>query len=312
MSLELANSPEIRRLVGRLRFRHLQLLVELKRGGSLRAAAAVLNLTQPALSKALGEVESAFGFPLFTRSARGLSPTSRGEIAIRGAVLLLEELAHLGAEASAQPAVTVLRVGAPPFVAQGYLPEVLGRLVGHTSRVRVQLQEERVPLLVQSLTEGRLDALITSYPTEMPEAAGSSLYYEKLFDAGFAVIAPPGHALGRARRADWQRLVHEPWVMPAPTSMVRLMMEEVFRREGLIAPVPVIESTSPVTNVRLVAAGLGLSAVPESTLRSTQGTHPVARVRVHPAIPPGPVALIHRAGPDNPRLALLREALGLR
>jgi len=52
--------------------------------------------------------------------------------------------------------------------------------------------------------------------------------------------------------------------------------------------------------------------VPESTLRSTQGTHPVARVRAHPAIPPGPVALIHRASPDNPRLALLREALGLR
>ena len=312
MALDLANSPEIRRLVGRLRFRHLQLLVELKRGGSLRAAASVLNLTQPALSKALGEVESAFGFSLFTRSARGLSPTPRGEIAIRGAVLLLEELAHLGVEASAQPAVTVLRVGAPPFVAQGYLPEVLRRLVGHASRVRVQLQEERVPLLVQSLTEGRLDALITSYPTEMPEAAGRSLHYEKLFDAGFAVIAPPGHALGRARRADWQRLVHEPWVMPAPSSMVRRMMEEVFRREGLIAPVPVVESTSPVTNVRLVAAGLGLSAVPESTLRSTQGTHPVARVRVHPAIPPGPVALIHRTGPDNPRLALLREALGLR
>ncbi|MBB3180456.1 LysR family transcriptional regulator [Variovorax sp. Sphag1AA] len=312
MALDLATSPEIRRLVGRLRFRHLQLLMELQRGGSLRAAASVLNLTQPALSKALGEVESAFGFPLFTRSARGLAPTPRGEIAIRGAVLLLEELAHLGAEASAEPAVTVLRVGAPPFVAQGYLPEVFSRLLGEASRVRVQLQEERVPLLVHSLTEGRLDALITSYPTEMPEAAGRSLHYEKLFDAGFAVIAPPGHLLGRARRVDWQRLAREQWIMPAPTSMVRRMMEEVFRREGLIAPVPVIESTSPVTNVRLVAAGLGLSAVPESTLRSTQGTHPVARVRVHPAIPPGPVALIHRAGPDNPRLALLRGALGLR
>ena len=311
MTLDLATSPEIRRLVGRLRFRHLQLLVELQHGGSLRAAAAVLNLTQPALSKALGEVESAFGFPLFTRSARGLAPTPRGEIAIRGAVLLLEELAHLGAEASAQPAVTVLRVGAPPFVAQGYLPEVFARLVGHASRVRVLLQEERVPLLVQSLAEGRLDALITSYPTEMPEAAGRSLHYEKLFDADFTVIAPPGHALGRARKVDWKRLVDEQWVMPAPTSMVRRMMEEVFRREGLIAPIPVVESASPVTNVRLVAAGLGLSAVPESTLRSTQGTHSVARVRVHPAIPPGPVALIHRAGPDNPRLALLREALGL-
>ncbi|RZL88036.1 MAG: LysR family transcriptional regulator [Variovorax sp.] len=305
-------SLEARRLVARLRFRHLLLLIELQRGGSLRAAAAVLNLTQPALSKALGEVEAAFGFALFTRSARGLAPTPRGEIAIRGAAFLLEELAHVGAEASAEPAVTVLRIGAPPFVAQGYLPEVFARLIGPEARVRVQLLEERVPLLVQSLLEGRLDALITSYPTEMPEAAGQPLHYEKLFDADFAVIAPPAHPLARARRVDWQRLSKERWIMPAPSSMVRRMMEEVFRREGVMAPVPVIESTSPVTNLRLVAAGLGLSAVPDATLRSAQAIGSVKRVRVHPPIPPGPVALIHRAAPGNPRLALLREALGLR
>ncbi|GAC1532235.1 MAG: hypothetical protein NVS2B4_12050 [Ramlibacter sp.] len=158
-----------RRLVARLRFRHLQLLVTLRKGGSLRAAAGVLSLTQPALSKALGEVEGAFGFPLFVRSARGLVPTPRGEIAIRGAALLLEELAHIGVEASAEPAVTVLRIGVPPFVAQSYMPEVLARLFDIEARVRVHLEEERVPLLVQSLLDGRLDALITSYPAEMPQ-----------------------------------------------------------------------------------------------------------------------------------------------
>ena len=303
-------AADLRRLVARLRFRHLQLLVELERGGSLRAAAGVLNLTQPALSKALGEVEAAFGFALFTRSARGLTPTPRGQVAIRGAALLLAELAHLGEEASAEPAVTVLRIGAPPFVAQGYLPQVFERLVGEGAPVRVQLMEERVPLLVQSLLQGQLDALVTSYPTEMPEAAGQPLLYEKLFDADFAVIAPAAHPLARARRVDWARLAAERWIMPAPTSMVRRMMEEVFRRAGLIAPVPVIESTSPVTNLRLVAAGLGLSAVPGATLRAGNAEAAgVRRVRVHPEIPPGPVALIHRAEPPNPRLALLREAL---
>ncbi|XXQ56132.1 LysR family transcriptional regulator [Xenophilus aerolatus] len=75
----------LRRLLGRLRFRHLQLLVALDRGGSLRAAAAVLHLTQPALSKALGEVESAFGFKLFTRGARGLTPTPQGALVVQGA-----------------------------------------------------------------------------------------------------------------------------------------------------------------------------------------------------------------------------------
>ena len=93
--------------------------------------------------------------------------------------------------------------------------------------------------------------------------------------------------------------------------MVRRMMEEVFRREGVVAPLPVIESTSPVTNVQLVAAGLGVSAVPGATLRAGHGAGLVKRVRVHPPIPPNPVALIYRAGPEDPRLTTLRHALGL-
>ena len=60
----------MRQLTGKLRFKHLQLLVTLDRVGSLHAAAHELNLTQPTLSKALHEVESAFGQALFTRGAR--------------------------------------------------------------------------------------------------------------------------------------------------------------------------------------------------------------------------------------------------
>ena len=304
------NSMQARRLVARLRFRHLQLLVDLKRCGSLRAAAAVHNLTQPALSKALQEIEGAFGFSLFVRSARGLTPTLRGAVAIRGASLLLQELAHVGAEASVEPAHTVLRIGAPPFVSQGYLPATLKRLFAG-NQVRVQLVEERVPLLMQSLLEGRLDALVTSYPTEMPEVAGQQLHCERLFDADFVVIAPIGHPLARARKVDWHRLSTERWIMPAASSMVRRMMEEVFRREGMVAPIPVIESTNPVTNLQLVAAGLGLCAAPGAVLRAAQGAGAVKQVRVQPPVPSNPVALIYRAVPRNPRVALLRQALEL-
>jgi len=297
-----------RHLFARLRFRHLQLLVELKSAGTLRAAAGALNVTQPALSKALREVEGAFGFPLFVRGARGLTPTAQGAIAIRGAATMLEELAHVGAEASTDPVRTVLRIGAPPFVAQGYLPAVLARLVG--DEVRVRLEEERVPLLLTSLFEGRLDALITSYPTEMPETP-VQLKYENLFDAQYTVIAPPGHPLVRARRVSWRQLGNEPWILPARISMLRRVLEEIFRHAGIVAPLPVIESLSPVTNMRMVAAGLGLCAVPAAILGEALATGQVHALRVHPAIPPGPVALICRAAPANPRLALLRHALGL-
>ena len=298
------------RLVTRLRFRHLRLIGELRRGGSLRAAAQSLNLTQPALSKALGELEGAFGFTLFTRTARGLTPTAQGEVVLRGADMLLAELAHLRAEAAAgdNPAA-VVRVGAPPFVAQGYLPAVLTRLVQRDPPVRVQLLEERVPLLLEALAAGQLDALVTSYPAQMPELGGVQLQFEKLFDAEFFVIAPPGHPVTRARQVDWQRLAAESWVMPAPTSMLRRLIDHGFLQAGLVPPVPVVESTSPVTNVQLVAAGIGLSAAPAATVRHELAIGRIKRVRAAPAIAPGPVALICRAGVANPRVALLREAL---
>lgn len=258
------DATETERLITRLRFRHLRLIVELERGGSLRAAAQTLHLTQPALSKALGELEGAFGFDLFTRTPRGLTPTARGEIAVRGAAMLLAELVHLRAEAAAgDGGATVVRIGAPPFVAQGYLPPVLARLARREPPVRVRLLEERVPLLLEALAGGELDALVTSYPAQMP----------------------------------------------APTSMLRRLIDESFMRAGLVPPQPVVESTSPVTNVQLVAAGLGISAAPAATVRHEQAIGRVQRVRVSPPILPGPVALICRADVDNPRVALLREAL---
>lgn len=302
-------SEPARRLASRLRFRHLQLLLALEEGSSLRAAAQALNFTQPALSKALAEIEGAFGLPLFTRTARGLTPTPQGRAALRGARLLLQELEHVQQEATAAAcAAAVVRIGAPPFVAHGHLPAVIARLAAATPRVHVELLEERVPLLMQALAEGRVDALVTSYPPPAPDGSAGALRYEKLFDTDYAVIAPPGHPVAGLRRVDWPTLARYDWILPARTSMVRRMVEDTFMRGGAMPPLPVVESTSPVTNVQLVAAGIGLGVVPLATLHHA-GQSLVVRVPARPAIGPGPVGLISRAGPDNPRLALVREAL---
>jgi len=304
--------PPAAHLVSKLRFRHLQMLLELKRCGSLRAAAQGLNLTQPALSKALGEIESVLGIALFSRNPRGLTPTAAGETTIRSAGWMLAELEHVRREAiEGERATTIVRVGAPPFVAQTYLPHVLKRLCQCSPPARVLLLEERVPALVHALDAGELDALITSYPAPTPRSASASLRYENLFDADYAIIAPADHVLTRARRVNWQRLSQEPWIMPAWSSMVRRSLVEAFMRAGATPPTPVIESTSPVTNVSLVAAGLGLCMVPAATLRQAASQHQVKRVRIHPMIAPGPVALVYRAQNRNTRVDLLREALGL-
>lgn len=78
-------------------------------------------------------------------------------------------------------------------------------------------------------------------------------------------------------------------------------------------PLPVIESTSPTTSVQFVAAGLGIGIVPDVALlhHSAVQAESVRQVRVMPEPPSSVVALILRQGPLNPRVALLKEALGL-
>lgn len=311
-----ANLAPGEQLLARLRFRHLQLVAEVERKGSLRAAAEALHLSQPALSKALKELEGMLGFALFARTARGLVRTAQGDVFLHGARLLIDEMRHVRDEAdTAGPqgrAAAVLRIGAPPFVAMEMLPGALLHLAARKPPVVVRLREERVPRLFAALLAGEVDALVTIYTTEtLAAGAGHGLRYEKLADQDYAVIAPAAHPLTRSRRVPWPQLAAERWVLAAKSALIRNVVEENFLRAGLIPPDPVVESTSPVTNVKLVAAGLGLSAVPSSTMREAERSGKVKRIRVHPPIAPTAVGLIYRASAvSHPRLALLRQALG--
>lgn len=299
----------------RVRFRHLRMLRTVAATGSLRAAAATLHLTQPALSKTLKELEQAFGYGLFTRSVRGLKPTARGEVVLRGAELLLAELDHLRVEADAavDSEALTLRLGVPPFVALSTMPDVLHRLLAAARDIRVRLRENRVPQLFDGLLAGELDALLTNHAASlMTRSDASRLRYEKLGEEAFAVIAPAGHPLGRARRVTWSELAHAAWVLPDPNSLLRQTVEDCFVRDGVVPPAPIVESTSPVTNVRLAARGIGVTAVPARVTQEAEEAGAVVRVRVQPPLPAVAVALVYRASASaHPRITRLREALGL-
>lgn len=300
-------------VLARLRFRHLQLLEALAARGSLRAAGQALHQTQPALSKSLREVEGMLGFALFERTPRGLRPTLQGEVVVRGASLLIAELAHLRHEADSLQgrAQAVLRLGAPPFVALSLVPDILAKLLQRTPPVFVRLTEERVPRLHELLRAGELDALLTTYSLEPDDAPGGSrLRREKLFDTANVVIAAPNWRA--PRRPTWKALAGERWVLPDRRSFIRRLIDEMFLREGLAAPQPIVQSVSPLTNVELAAAGVGLSAVPATTAAAARLAGRIVQVKVRPQLPAAPVALVYRPETaSHPRIAALRDALQL-
>ncbi len=299
----------------RLRFRHLELVRLLGAVGSLRAAALALHQTQSALSKSLKEAELLLGCTLFERTRRGLKPTPEGRVVARGAEVLFRELEHIREEAlAARGSVdAILRIGVVPFLALGLLPGVLDRLLNRASGVHVRVMEGRVPRLYEALLAGDLDAILTTYSSEQASSDGGvRLLHEQLFEAEVWVIAPAGHPAARRPGRTWKDLARERWILPGEPSLIRRLVDDQFLRQGLAPIVPAIESVSPLTNVMLVASGLGLSAVPASALEQVERARAVRRVRLAPPIPTVPVALVtRRTGASNPRVVLLREALRL-
>jgi len=300
-------------LVTRLRFRHLRMLVELERCGSIGKAAAALHLTQPALSKMLQEVEQAFGFALYHRDARGLRPTAQGEAALLGARVLLQELGHVheSVVASGQQPAAVLHLGVPSAVAAGALPDVLRRLHEDGPPVLVKLREEPVPALFDALVAGELDALLTSFTAAaLADDRPVRLVYELCVDHAYAVIAPSAHPLAGRRRVGWQDLLEERWILPERNLLSRQGLDAYFVQAGIALPQPAITSNHPATNVQLVAAGLGISSVPESVIGAEERTGRIVRLPVPMHARRVPTALIYRAGTArHPVLQRLRQAV---
>jgi len=307
------SSEILDRLVARVRFRHLSMLLELRRTGTIGKAAARLHLTQPALSKALKEIEDAFGFPIFRRGARGLAPTPAGQAVLNGAAVLLAELGHLNevTRLSRQEPAMVLHLGAPSAIGAGMLPAILAKLRAGDERVIVRLSEDPVTRLFERLVEGELDALLTSYNQAVFSTHRSSrLVYEHYLEHKYVVIAPTGSPLARKRVVTWKELLDMPWILPDSSFLARQALEGNFLRAGVAVPEPVVTSNHPATTIQLVAAGVGVSAVLETMMHAEARIRRVARVRVESMPQAVPTALVYRAGSaDHPQLLRLREAM---
>lgn len=304
--------PAFDHLLARLRFRHLQLLMEVERTGSLTRAAQALSLTQPAVSKALAELEQALGFALFIRGPRGLQLTASGALFTQGSALLVRELENIHTQAleasgTGRPG-GVLRLGAPAFLAVTQLPELVPRLLLADPPIALQLHEASVPRLMQELQRGELDALITLFDAAVMGHSNRSVLFERFAEERYVVVAPPGHPAADGRALAWSALAEHPWVLTRKPSVARSFVDDNFRRHGVQPPQPVCETEGPVTAARMVAAGIGLSCVPEVIARETR----VQRVKLRTAQPRATLGLAYpAASARHKHITALRSALDL-
>ncbi len=298
-------------LVARLRFKHLALIDSLGALRSIRKAAGAMHISEPAVSKALAEVETSFGFPLFKRSAAGVVPTDRGEAVIEGARMLLNSLRHVRLTAASAERSQMIRLGAAPFLAMTLVPQLVQRIRGRSEDAQVSLKEGPGSELLRRLLDGELDAMLVAMSQDVVDSpSSSSLTYQLLYTETLSVIAPNGHPLARRRAVHWHELAGERWVLPPPPSIVEASVRTAFLAQGVVPPQPLILSPAPSTNVALVAAGLGISAVPTPMVSAAHLKRAIEELRVSPQAHMPSVSLVYRtAAGDTTPIRMLQLAL---
>ncbi|WP_225984778.1 LysR substrate-binding domain-containing protein [Noviherbaspirillum aerium] len=263
------------RLVSRLKMRHLQMLIHIQRHGSLTRVASELSTSQPAVTQALRELEDIFGGQLFVRSARGMTPTALGDIALTRARAMLLDLDHWAREmtASSSGFASHLQVGLIPFVSGKLVCDAIRMTMKEMGKISITIHEATSDQLIQALQAHELDCVIGRASARMgqPGITSDVLYHQR---PKLVAGQPLGSRLGK-RPLDWAKLVQLDWIMPSPNTPIGAMLIDLFLRSGVKPPTPFIESYSlKVIGGMLAGSETALSIVPADIaeeLRQTFG-----------------------------------------
>lgn len=232
-----------RALLSRLKLRQLALLQTIDRHRTLGRVAAEMQLSQPAITKALHEVEDIFGSQLFERTSRGLVPTAAGEAVLRYARRWLAEL-----DATSRVLTSLeagrggrLRLGLTQQVPQQLMSAALTQLLDRSPRISVMAREGTTDELVAGLLARELDCAIgRSYDGDAGGLVQQAIYEQ---EPCLVVGAKNVQRLSRGP-LDWARLAQLDWILPPPNTPMRRTYNAVFVGAGVQPPLPILETTA--------------------------------------------------------------------
>ncbi|NIG47854.1 LysR substrate-binding domain-containing protein [Klebsiella sp. Ap-874] len=226
----------------RIRLRHLHTFVAVAQQGTLGRAAETLNLSQPALSKTLNELEQLTGTRLFERGRLGAQLTLVGEQFLTHAVKVLDALNSAGQALNRKEGLNndIVRIGALPTAALGILPTVIGQFHKQQKDITLQVATMNNTMLLAGLKSGEIDIGIgrMSDPDLM-----SGLNYELLFLESLKLVVRPGHPQLQ-ETVTLSRVMEWPVVVSPKGTVPRQNAETLLQSQGCKMPAGCIETLS--------------------------------------------------------------------
>lgn len=264
-----------------LTLKHMRYFEALARTGHFGRAADVCAISQPALSMQIKELEAILGAPLFERMAKGLRLTPFGDAFAARARAILHEvdaIADLARTAAGAGLAGRLRLGIIPTIAPYFLPSVMRALQADFTGLEVHLREAQTQTLLGEMEDGRLDAAILALPINAPHIAQTALFTEDfvlvrpISEADFAVPSAQNLAQmrlllleeGHCFRDQALAFCASPPDAAASFGAAQSSASHVGASHSIAKRArEVMDGSSMTTLVQMVAAGMGVTLIPD-------------------------------------------------
>jgi DNA-binding transcriptional LysR family regulator len=224
---------------------------------SFSKAGDKLNLTQPALSKQIRNLEQWLGVELFRRSALGVELTEEGILFRERIRPVLSEIESIRNDFMHMRQISTIRLGTLPSLAAHYLPPKVTEMKRRGIHAEMSVLNSTDEIIAR-LQNGALDAGLG----QKSEACPKTYRIADLFEEPFYAIVPKPHRLYRNQSVAFADLKEEPLVVYPHSCDVRAAIADVYGQNGWI-PNIALEVPFGDSIPGFVAAGAGISILPE-------------------------------------------------
>ncbi|MGN7760651.1 LysR family transcriptional regulator [Paenibacillus sp. 22594] len=282
-----------------MELRQLQYFLKVAQKEHVTRAAEELHVAQSAVSRQIHQLEQELGVDLFMQKGRNLQLTPVGQLFCKRVESVLKELERSVAEVHEflDPERGEIRIGFPHSLGTHLIPTIVAEFRKHYPHVKFRFKQGAYPSLIKDVISGEVDlAFISPFPEDDGHVAGDIVMTEELF-----AILPQNHPLAGEEVIRLEQLREEKFVLFSQGYSLRPIVWQACLQAGF-KPQIAFEGGETDTIRGLVAAGMGVSLLPEMALYQTNPMQP-AQVRVvDPAIT-RTVGLIHRADGKLPLVA---------
>jgi LysR family transcriptional regulator, pca operon transcriptional activator len=286
----------------RVKFRHLQTFVEVARQKSVMKAAGLLNVSQPAVTKTIRELEDILGVAVLERDGRGIRLTRYGEVFLRHAGAALTALRQ-GIDSVSQERAgggPPIRIGALPTVSSRIMPAAISLFLNEDTGSHVKVVTGENAVLLEQLRVGDLDLVVgrLAAPEKMQGFSFEHLYSEKVL-----FVVRHDHPLMRSLRSPFDGLADHPVLMPTQGSVIRPFVESFLIANGVGRIPQQIETVSDAFGRAFVRSSDAIWIISEGVVAGDVADGFLSALPIDTSETTGPVGLTMRTD-TSPSLPL--------